>query len=199
MTDIAEPRTRAAFHAMTEGTAEDWGIIGAAFLEHGAGLADRVIAHLELLRDDHGGFAVDRLEHCLQTATRASRANRDDEYVACALLHDIGDTLCSYNHPDAAVAILRPFVGEDNLWMVEKHGIFQGYHFFHHLGMNRDARDQFTGHMYYDRTVEFCAEFDQNSFDPGYRSLALLEFRPLLRDIFARPPRTYMSEARVSV
>ncbi len=196
MTDTAERPTRAAFSAMTEATAADWQAIFTAFLEFGAGLAERVITHLQLLGDDHGGFAVTRLEHCLQTATRAARAGRDDEYVACALLHDIGDTLCTYNHPDAAVAILRPFVSDANLWMVEKHGIFQGYHYFHFLGMNRDARDQYAGQPFYDRTVEFCAEFDQNSFDPNYVSMPLDEFRPLLRDIFARPPRTYMTEAR---
>ncbi|MBJ7595587.1 MAG: phosphohydrolase, partial [Candidatus Dormibacteraeota bacterium] len=97
MTDLAEPLTRrAGFHAMTEGTAEDWQAISAHFLDHGSRLADRVVDHLRLLSDDHGGFAVSRLEHSVQTATRAARANRDDEYVACALLHDIGDTLCSY-------------------------------------------------------------------------------------------------------
>jgi len=27
--------------------------------------------------------------------------------------------------------------------MVEKHGIFQGYYFFHHIGMDRNVRGQF--------------------------------------------------------
>jgi predicted HD phosphohydrolase len=200
MTETAEPKTaepsaRARFHAMTEGTAEDWQAISTHFFEFGTHLTGRVLDHLRLLADDHGGFAISRLEHCLQTATRATRANRDDEYVACALLHDIGDTLCTYNHPDAAVAILKPFVSADNLWMVEKHGIFQGYHFFHYLGMNRDARDAYRDHPCYDRTVEFCAEFDQNSFDPGYASMPLEEFRPLLDSLFAVPKNSYLKEA----
>ena len=100
-----------------------------------------------------GGFAVDRLEHSLQTATRARRGGEDDEYVVCALLHDIGDTLGSYNHSDIAAAILKPFVSEENHWMVDKHGVFQGYYFFHYLGLDRDARDQYLGHPWYDRTV----------------------------------------------
>ncbi|MBJ7610190.1 MAG: HD domain-containing protein [Candidatus Dormibacteraeota bacterium] len=180
---------------MTEGTADDWQAISAHFLDHGTRLTDRVFDHLRLLSDDHGGFAVSRLEHSLQTATRAARANRDDEYVACALLHDIGDTLCSYNHPDAAVAILRPFVSAENLWMVEKHGIFQGYHYFHFIGLNRDAREAYRDHECYERTVEFCAEFDQNSFDPAYPSLPLEEFRPLLQRLFTRPQHSYLQEA----
>src|SRR2546421_11169666 len=113
MTDTLLAR-RARFAAMTDATDEDWRIIGAHYAQLCSGLTDRVLAHLQLLGGDHGGFAVDRLEHSLQTATRASRAGRDDEYVACALLHDIGDVLCPHNHPDAAVAILRPFVSPEN-------------------------------------------------------------------------------------
>ncbi len=186
---------RAKFHAMTEGTQEDWMAIGRAGAPHRGELADRLLAHLKLLDNDHGGFAVDRLEHSLQTATRAHRDGREEEYVVCALLHDIGDILLPASHAELGAAILKPYVSEANHWMVEKHGIFQGYYFFHHLGMNRDARDQFTGHMYYDRTVEFCAEFDQNSFDPGYGSMPLEEFRPLLQTLFAAPKHSYLAEA----
>ncbi|MGL1503038.1 HD domain-containing protein, partial [Vibrio parahaemolyticus] len=71
-----------------------------------------------------------RLEHSVQTATRAHRAGMDEEYVVCALLHDIGDTLGSANHADIGAAILKPFVSEKNHWMLENHGIFQGYYFF---------------------------------------------------------------------
>ncbi len=78
------PAARATFHAMSEGTQEDWNRIVASQLEFYPGLADRVTDHLRLLDGDFGGFAVDRLTHSLQTATRAYRDNRDDEYVACA-------------------------------------------------------------------------------------------------------------------
>jgi predicted HD phosphohydrolase len=188
MTDVANERAR--FHAMTEGTAEDWAIIARANGEFSKGLADRVLDHLRLLEGDAGGFAVDRLEHSLQTATRAHRAGKDDEYVVCALLHDIGDVLGSYNHPDIAAAILKPFVAEEYLWMVEKHGIFQGYHFFHHLGLDRNLREQFAGHPAYDLTIEFCAEYDQNSFEPGYDSMSLEDFVPLVRDVLSTPKRS---------
>ena len=130
---------RATFRAMTEGTAEDWSIIAGEFMPFAQQLPDRVMAHLKLLEGDCGGFPIDRLEHSLQTATRAHRDGRDEEYVVMALLQDIGDTLGSYNHPDIAAAILKPFVSEENHWIVAEHGIFQGYYFFHHLGLDRDG------------------------------------------------------------
>ncbi len=186
---------RAEFNAMADGTQEDWQRIAVAALEFYPGLADRVLAHLRLLGGDFGGFKVDRLTHSLQTATRASRAGRDDDYVACALLHDIGDTLASYNHPDVAAAIVKPFVSEGYHWMVQQHGVFQGYYFFHHLGLDRDLREQFDGHPYYDLTAEFCAEYDQNSFDPDYPTMPLEEFEPLLRQFFSAPKRSiYLRE-----
>jgi predicted HD phosphohydrolase len=149
-----------------------------------------VIAHLRLLDGDFGGFPVDRLTHSLQTATRAYRADRDDGYVACALLHDIGDTLGSYNHPDIAAAIVKPFVTDELHWMVEKHGIFQGYYFFHFLGLDRNLRDQFAGHPFYDLTAEFCTDFDQPAFDPAYPTMSLEEFTPLLQQFFSAPKRS---------
>jgi predicted HD phosphohydrolase len=187
---VHEATDRATFTAMTEGTQEDWNKIVASALEFYPGLADRVVAHLRLLDGDFGGFPVDRLTHSLQTATRAYRADRDDAYVACALLHDIGDTLGSYNHPDIAAAIVKPFVGDDLHWMVEQHGIFQGYYFFHYLGLDRNMRDRFVGHPYYDLTEEFCADFDQPAFDPAYPTMTLEEFTPLLREFFAAPKRS---------
>ncbi len=180
---------------MTEGTQEDWGHIVASALEFYPRLADRVITHLRLLDGDFGGFRVDRLTHSLQTATRAYRANRDDDYVACALLHDIGDTLGSFNHADIAAAIVKPFVSDELHWMVEKHAIFQGYYFFHFLGLDRDMRDQFAGHPYYDVTAEFTADFDGPAFDPDYPTMSLEEFTPLLQQFFGAPKRSiYLRE-----
>src|SRR4249920_1824951 len=151
---------RAAFHSMEEGTALDWSIIAHHNLTFAAGLPDRMLAHLRMLEGDAGGFSVDRLEHSLQTATRAYRGGEDDEYVVCALLHDIGDILGPYNHADIAAAVLKPFVSDENHWMVEKHGIFQGYYFFHHLGMDRNLREQFRGHPAFERTALFCERYD---------------------------------------
>ena len=79
--------------------------------------------------------------------------------------------------------------------MVEKHGIFQGYYFFHYLGLDRNIRDQFAGHEYYDLCAEFCADFDQPTFDPTYPTMALEDFAPLLRELFTSPKKSiYVSE-----
>ncbi len=191
--EVGSPR--ATFHAMTEGTALDWSIIAEHNQAFAAALPDRLLAHLRLLGGDAGGFAVDRLEHSLQTATRAYRAGEDDEYVVCALLHDIGDILGPYNHADIAAAVLKPFVSPANHWMVEHHAVFQGYYFFHHLGLDRDMRDQYAGHEFYDRTATFCHEYDQPAFDPSYATLPLEHFEPALRGVMAVPRQSiYMRD-----
>jgi len=196
MTEV-DTRTadRASFSAMTEGTKQDWDKIATAMMEFYPGLPDRVMTHLRLLEGDFGGFAVDRLTHSLQTATRAYRADRDDDYVACALLHDIGDTLGSYNHADIASAIIWPFVDDNYHWMVDKHAIFQGYYFFDYLGLDRDMRDEFAGHEHYDLCAEFCEVYDQAAFDPDYPTMRLDEFEPLLRTFFASPKRSIYKRA----
>jgi predicted HD phosphohydrolase len=188
---------RATFTRMEDSTAADWKAIGGEFMQFASKLPDRVITHLRLLENDYGGFPVDRYTHCLQTATRALKDGRDEEYVVCALLHDIGDTLGSYNHADIAAAILQPFVSEDNHWMVKHHAIFQGYHFFEHIGLNRDLRDNFKSHPAYERTAEFCAVYDNPAFDPKGEALPLSEFEPLLRRVMAQPRQSLYKAATV--
>lgn len=176
---------RASFTQMTDGSPEDYQIIGRSNGEFFAGLPDRVLRHLELLESDHGGFAVSRLEHSLQTATRALQDDRDEEYVVCALLHDIGDTLGCTNHADLAATILEPFVSEENHWIVKHHGIFQGYYFFHYLGLNRNMRDEHKGHPHWRACASFCAKYDQNSFDPAFKSESLEFFEPMVKSVFS--------------
>jgi len=190
---------RATFRSFQESTPQDWQIIAGEFRTFSSGLADRVLAHLNLLRGDCGGFPIDRLDHSLQTATRAWRDGRDEAYVCCALLHDIGDTLGSFNHPDIAAAILKPFVSDADLWMVQNHGIFQGYYFFHHLGMDRDMREQFAGHPHYERTAEFCELYDSPAFDSKAETLPLSEFEPMVRRLLSNPVNSiYRSAASVA-
>jgi predicted HD phosphohydrolase len=181
---------RASFTTMQEGTAEDWGIIGTHAAHFMAALPDRILDHLRLLGGDFGGFAVDRLTHSLQTAARAEKAGRDDAYVLCALLHDIGDTLGAYNHADVAAAIIKPFISEELHWMVEHHAEFQGYYFFHHLGLDRDMREKYRDHPQFDATAEFCAEFDSPAFDPAYPTPPLEHYEPLVRSLMASPVRS---------
>ena len=183
--DSAE--ARATFTAMENGTAQDWAIIGGHYGDFARGLPDRVLSHLRLLDGDFGGFPIDRMQHSLQCATRAHRDGRDEAYVVMALLHDIGDTLGTYNHPDVAAAILKPFVTEEVHWICQHHGAFQGYYFFHFLGMDREAREAFRGAPHFDACAEFCAKYDQTAFDPAYPSEPLEFFEPMLRRVMARP------------
>ena len=186
---------RATFSRMDEGTQEDWAIIAAHNGAFATGLADRVLAHLDLLKGDAGGFAVDRFEHSLQTATLAANAGKDDEYIVCALLHDIGDTLGSYNHADIAATILEPFVSEENHWIVKHHGIFQGYYFFHYIGLDRNLRDRYVDHEYYEPCAAFC-RLDQAAFDPDFTSAPMSDFEPMVRRLFSAPKRSlYMADA----
>ena len=186
---------RAGFRRMQESTREDWQLIGGEFRQFAGGLPARVIRHLQILEGDYGGFPVDRYTHSLQTATRALRDGRDEEYVVCALLHDIGDTLGSFNHPDIAAAILKPFVSEANHWMVQHHGIFQGHYFFHHIGLDRDMRDTFKDHPHYERTAEFCALYDNPAFDPTAETLPISEFEPILQRLMAQPKQSIYKAA----
>jgi len=188
MSDASNARAR--FTSMEHGTADDWAVISSYFPDFARGLPDRVLAHLRLLDGDYGGFAVDRLTHSLQTATLAHRDGRDEEYVVCALLHDIGDTLGSFNHADVAAAIVKPFVSEENHWMVEQHAVFQGYYFFHHIGGDRNLRERFRGHPAFDRTAEFCARYDGPAFDPKCETMPLEFFEPMLRRVMSFPKRS---------
>jgi len=180
----------AQFTRMEDGTKADYELLERIQRPFEQALPDRVLEHLRQLGNSYGGMLVDRLTHSLQSATRAQRDGRDEEYVVCALLHDIGDLLATHNHADLAAAILKPFVSERNLWIVQHHAIFQGYYFWHHVGADRNARDKYRDHPYYADTVEFCALYDQCSFDPHYDTLPLEAFEPMLRRVLAAPRRS---------
>jgi predicted HD phosphohydrolase len=188
-------KPRATFKRMEQSTQQDWACILPEAMAMAKSLPDRVLAHLKLLDGDHGGFPVDRLTHSLQTATLAHHDGRDEEYVVCALLHDIGDTLGSFNHPDIAAAILKPFVSEANLWMVQHHGIFQGYNFFHHIGLDRHMRDMFKDHPHRDRAAEFVERYDNPAFDPAMEALPLSFFEPMVRRLMAMPKNSVYKAA----
>lgn len=197
MTTETHKAGNATFTSIEASTAEDWKTIESHFVPYTKTLPDRILAHLKLLDGDFGGFPIDRLTHCLQTATLAHRDARDEEYVVCALLHDIGDTLGSYNHADIGAAILKPFVSDANHWMLTHHGIFQGYYFFHHLGMDRNMRDAFRGSPHFAQTEEFCARYDGPAFDPATETLPLSFFEPIVQRVLAVPKNSiYQTEMK---
>ena len=177
----------ATFKVLADSSPQDWNLIIEEQRKFGAVLPERILEHLMLLNKDYGGFPVDRLQHCMQTAELAAEDSRDDEYVVCALLHDIGDTLGSFNHADVGAAILEPFVSEENHWMIKHHAIFQGYNFFHHLGMDRNMRDAYRDSPHFERTEEFIAKYDNPAFDYDKPALALELFTPMVQKVFAQP------------
>jgi predicted HD phosphohydrolase len=183
---------------MAQSTAEDWALILKEQTPFASNGGKRVLTHLQLLEGDYGGFPVDRLTHCLQTATRAYRDGRADDYVVMALLHDIGDTLGAYNHPDIAVAILKPFVSEELQWIVQHHGIFQGKNFFHHIGLDPEMREQFRSHKYFAATEEFINKYDCPAFDTEYDTLAIEFFEPMVMKLFSRPLNSIYKVAMIN-
>lgn len=182
---LGKPR----FKAMTESTADQWHDIVKADAAFGRGLPRWLVDQLMLLRNDTHAFTVDRLEHCLQAATRAFRDGRDDEYVVCALLHDVGAALAPASHANFAAMILKPYISAENHWMLQHHDIFQSYYYAHFFGHDRNRRERYRDHPCYARTVEFCHLYDQAAFDPDYPSMSLVDFGPMLwRVLTARKP-----------
>ena len=177
-----------SFRRMEDGTREDYLLLDESERRYAHTLPARVLDGMRKLDHSLYGYPVTRLQHSLQAATRAARDGADEELIAAALLHDIGDELAPYNHAEMAAAILRPYVRAEVAWIVEHHGLFQNYYYVHHLGGDRHARDRLRDHPWYAACVHFCAAWDQCSFDPDYAAESLEFFEPLVRRIFTRAP-----------
>lgn len=176
------------FTAMKDGDQEDYAFLTAHEVAYTKGTADRLLGALETLDEGLSGYQVTRLGHSLQSATRAWRDGADTDWLVSTLLHDIGDIFAPYNHDEYAASILKPFVREQCTWVVEKHGDFQMIYYGEHVGANPHKRDAYGGHAYFDDCATFCERWDQASFDPGYDTLGIDHFRPLVREVFARAP-----------
>ena len=176
------------FNQMKDGTKEEYLFLDKHEKKYIEGTADRLLKFMSGLNATLEGYKITRLEHSLQTATRALNDKADDEMIVAALLHDIGDELAPLNHAECAAAILKPYVSEKIRWIIEKHGIFQMYYYAHHLDGNKNEREKFKGHEYYKDTIDFCEKWDQKSFDPNFKSLTLNEFRGYVKKIFSRKP-----------
>ncbi len=176
------------FTQMQYGTKEDYLLLEKHEKKYIEGTADRLIKFMSGLNATLEGYQVSRLEHSLQTATRALNDKAEDEMIVAALLHDIGDELAPLNHSEYAAAVLKPYVSEKTHWIIEKHGEFQMYYYAHHLGGNKNQRDKYKSHKYFKDTVDFCENWDQKSFDPNFKSLSIQEFEPFIKKIFSRKP-----------
>jgi predicted HD phosphohydrolase len=175
------------FTQMKDGTREDYALLAELEKPYHALTADRVLAELARQGEDTlSGYRITRLEHSLQSATRAQRDGADIDWVIGALLHDVGDGLAPQNHDRFSAEVIRPFVREEVTWVVEHHGIFQMRYYAHHCGWDRDARDRFRDHPCFRSCADFCERWDQASFDPDYPTEDLAFFEPMLRAVFAR-------------
>lgn len=175
-----------SFSRMDEGTPEDYAFLNKLEDEFISDLPDRLLAALEGLRDSLGGYKIDRLQHSLQSATRAEDDGADIELIIAALVHDLGDDLAPHNHSQMAAAIIRPYVRAEVTWIIEHHGVFQMYYYGDAMGVNKDEREIYRGHKWFDSCERFCRDWDQRAFDPEYPTRPLSHFEPMLREVFSR-------------
>jgi predicted HD phosphohydrolase len=173
---------------MKDGTKDEYLLLDKYEQEYIDGTADRILNFMKGLTSTLEGYKITRLEHSLQSASRALNDGADVEMIVAALLHDIGDELAPLNHSEYAASVLKPYVSEKTHWIIEKHGEFQMYYYAHHLGKNQNQRDKYKDHKYYQDAVNFCEKWDQASFDPDYESKPLEFFAPMVKKIFARKP-----------
>ena len=173
---------------MKDGSKEDYLLLDKYEQKYINDTADRILKFMSGLNSTLEGYKITRLEHSLQTATRALNDKVSEEMIVAALLHDIGDELAPLNHAEYAATVLKPYVSKKTHWIVEKHGEFQMYYYGHHLGKDRNLRDKYKGHEYYKDTLIFCENWDQTSFDPNFKSLSLKDFEPFVKKIFSRKP-----------
>ena len=194
------PADRAAFRALADATPEDWAIIEAAERAHrreqgpGVGLL-RMLASLE--HGPHLGAPINLYQHCLQTATRVLEAGGDDELVVLALFHDLPEAFSDNHHGLVAAQLLAPWLSPRREWLLIHHVEFQALHFANHPTRDRGERDAYLGHPWFDATAEFCARFDQNSFDPAYPTARIEHFEPVVRRFFGAcaPPAVRLTDA----
>jgi predicted HD phosphohydrolase len=175
------------FTRFADATPEQWQTLSVDNAEYKKGHLNRMVDALHLLRNHKGLYPVDRFEHSLQTATRAHRDGRDEEYVAMCVLHDVGETLAPYSHSETIGAMLKPFLRPDLHWIVAHHGVFMTHHYPPLPGRPRNERDAYQGHELFGACAEFCELYDQESFDPSYDSLDLEFFLPALESLLAKP------------
>jgi predicted HD phosphohydrolase len=179
-----------SFTRMDQGKIEDWMAIGQAVTQRQSSMPSIIKKMLLQLEEQVDGFAVNQLQHCLQTATRAVRDGASEELTIAALCHDIGKVISVENHPAIAAEILKPYVSTEVYEIVRTHQDFQGRHYYALMGKDPDARRQYANEPWYERACVFTDGWDQTSFDPEYDTLPLSHFEPSIDRIFARPKRS---------
>ena len=179
---------KVSFTEMKNGTKQDYLFLDKKEKDFANKTAERIIDFMSKMTQTLEGYQISRLEHSLQSATRAYKNGENEEMVVAALIHDIGDELAPMNHSEYAAAILKPYVSKKTHWIIEKHGEFQMFYYAHHLGGDKNKREKYKDHEYYNSTIDFCEKYDQNSFDPKYKSYSLDFFKPIVKKVFSRKP-----------
>ena len=174
------------FTRMDQGKVEDWMVIAQAVKQRRASMPQVIRRMLGQLEEQVDGFAVNQLEHSLQTATRAVRAEASEELIVAALCHDIGKVVSLENHPAIAAEILKPYVSQETYEIVRTHQDFQGRHYYAFLGKDPEAREQYTNRPWFAMACQVTDEWDQTSFDPDYDTLPLAYFEPMIDRVFTR-------------
>ena len=191
MGENANQMESVSFTRMADGTAEEYTFLTPLYEKCRNGVSDRLLELLKAMKGDKLGYQVDRYTHSLQSATRAESDGADEETVVCALLHDLGDVIAPDNHSEVIASILRPYISEKNHWVLKHHGLFQGYYYFHHIGGDRNARERYKDHPFYQDCVDFCEKWDQTSFDPDYPTQPLEYFEPMVRKVLTAPKHSW--------
>ncbi|AYN98109.1 MULTISPECIES: HD domain-containing protein [Pseudomonas] len=182
---------KVSFKRIDQMTPSEWKLIESFETEEHRSMPSLVIDSLKMLAHGEQPYQIDRLQHSLQSATRAFRDGADEEMVVAALVHDIGDSLALYNHAEMAGALIKPYVSEKTHWIVLNHDVFQGFYYWENLGWNKDAREKFRGHPWFDECDKFCRDWDCLSFDPEYDTLSLDFFAPMIERVFSRKPYSH--------
>ena len=176
------------FTQMKDGTYEEYQFLHKLEAQYILGLPERLLKSVENLGGTLQGYQISRLEHSLQSATRAEADGADKEMIVAALLHDIGDELAPQNHSQMAASVLRPYVRAGVSWVIEMHGLFQMQYYAHHYNLDDKGHLAYKDHPWFDSAQRFVELYDQAAFDPKYPSKPLSYFAPMVREIFTRKP-----------
>ena len=177
------------FKHMKDGDKEDYLLLQKYEEKYVSLTYERIIEELTRQgKNTMEGYKITRLDHGLQSATRAYNDGADIDWIVGALLHDIGDGLAPQNHDRFSAEVVRPYVRDEITWVIEHHGIFQMIYYAHHYGWDKNARDKFKDNIDFQTCADFCERWDQKSFDPEYENKDLDFFKPLIKEVFSRPP-----------
>lgn len=175
-----------SFTRMDEGKIEQWVAIGRQVAARQTHMPEVIKSMLNRLAEQVDGFAIDQLQHGLQTATRAHQDGASEELVVAALCHDIGKVISVENHPAIGAEILKPYVSRETYEIVRTHQDFQGRHYYALMGKDPNARNQHENEPWFALACKFTDEWDQTSFDPAYETLPLDFFEPMIDRVFTK-------------